>query len=591
MALNLKFIKKWNALHISMNGKNNGKIMSDYYRFLDGIPEKVFPDNYSVFIPSTYLKDYLNKFEYCTTTNQTIKSMLGTEETIVPNITYQLKHLDKMKLKPYPFQEVGSQFLVGEKCGIIGDEVGLGKTIQALGAINELLQEKLISKILIVMPASLKYQWQDEISKFTPYSSFIVEGTAKKREKQYTEFINSTDEIMIVGYETLRIDINIVKEMPFDCVVLDEAHKIGNRKTKTHDAIMQLQSEYRFALTGTPMQNKPQEIFGLMSWIDKGVFGGVTNFNKRHILVGEKYGKQWVELGYRYLDEIREKVSPKMLRRLKKEVAPDLPDIIETVVRVDMNKPQKTLYEAINEDIQLLQAEIKDYYENQSDEDKNKHKRHPKEDAMLGYLYMQQALSDHPLLLLQGDSKMVNKYKPLIKNCKTSPKLEALIEQVGIFLEQDSKIVIFSRYVRMLVFIREKLMSHYDEDAYMIHGDISAKERNEQLKDFRTNPNRNIMLLSDAGNAGLNIEFSDILINYDSPWSLSSRVQRNGRIHRISSTFDKVTVMDIVTNGTIDETILKTVQRKEELNSGLIENTEEEISIMNDLLKNIIEKN
>ena len=126
MALNLKFIKKWNALHISMNGKNNGKIMSDYYRFLDGIPEKVFPDNYSVLIPSTYLKDYLNKFEYCTTTNQTIKSMLGTEETIVPNITYKLKHLDKMKLQPYPFQEIGAQFLVGEKCGIIGDEVGLG---------------------------------------------------------------------------------------------------------------------------------------------------------------------------------------------------------------------------------------------------------------------------------------------------------------------------------------------------------------------------------------------------------------------------------------------------------------------------------
>lgn len=503
MALHLEHIPKWNALKISLNGKNPPGVTSKYYNFLDKVHEKIYPDQYSVLIPSNYLEAYLKEFEYITTMNQTVKSMLGTEEVILPEVNYELKHLDKMKLPPYPFQEMGARFLMSEEKAIVGDEVGLGKTPQSLTAANELLQEKLVDKILLIMPASLKYQWLSEIEKFTIYSGIIVEGTKKQREKMYASFKDSTDEFMIVGYETARNDIDYLLALQFDCVILDEAHKISNRTSKTHKAIVQLQSKYRFALTGTPMQNKPEEIFGLMKWIDKDIFGGVTKFKKKHIITGEKYGKQWVDLGYRYLDDIREQVAPKMIRRLKKDVAPDLPDIIHTTIRVDMNKPQIELFEAIKEDIGILQEELKEFYQNQTEEDSRAGKKHPKEDAMLGYLYMMQALSNHPLLLAQGNSKMSKKYMPLVRQCKTSPKLEALIEQIGIFLEQGSKIVIFSQYVRMLKFIEQKIQHHFNQDPYMIYGDISSKARHEQMIDFENNPMRNIMLLSDAGNAGL----------------------------------------------------------------------------------------
>lgn len=590
MALHLEHIPKWNALKISLNGKNPPGVTSKYYNFLDKVHEKIHPDQYSVLIPSNYLEAYLKEFEYITTMNQTVKSMLGTEEVIVPQVNYELKHLDKMKLPPYPFQEMGARFLMSEEKAVVGDEVGLGKTPQSLTAANELLQEEIVDKILLVMPASLKYQWLSEIEKFTIYSGIVVEGTKKQREKIYASFKDSTDEFMIIGYETARNDIDYLLALQFDCVILDEAHKISNRTSKTHKAIVQLQPKYRFALTGTPMQNKPEEIFGLMKWIDKDIFGGVTKFKKKHIITGEKYGKQWVDLGYRYLDDIREQVAPKMIRRLKKDVAPDLPDIIHTTIRVDMNKPQIELFEAIKEDIGFLQEELKEFYQNQTEEDSRAGKKHPKEDAMLGYLYMMQALSNHPLLLAQGNSKMSKKYMPLVRQCKTSPKLEALIEQIANFLEQGSKIVIFSQYVRMLKFIEQKIQHHFNQDPYMIYGDISSKARHEQMIDFENNPMRNIMLLSDAGNAGLNIGFSDILINYDSPWSISKKIQREGRIHRINSTFDKVTIMNMVTNDTIDEVVLNTLERKMQLNDSLVESTAEEVNIMQGLMKDLIDK-
>ena len=208
MALHLKHIKEWNALHISLNGKTNPGTLAKYYQFLDQLPEKVHPDQFSVMIPDAYFSHYLSQFEGITTMNQTSKSILGTEEVIVPETSYELKHLDKMKLAPYPFQELGAQFLMSEKQGIVGDEVGLGKTSISLTAINELIQSGIASKILIIMPASLKYQWQNEIRKFTEYDSIVVDGTKKQREKIYDLFPDAFEEILIAGYETVRNDID-----------------------------------------------------------------------------------------------------------------------------------------------------------------------------------------------------------------------------------------------------------------------------------------------------------------------------------------------------------------------------------------------
>lgn len=250
------------------------------------------------------------------------------------------------------------------------------------------------------------------------------------------------------------------------------------------------------------MTNKPEEIFALMNWVDKDVFGGVTKFSRRHIIKGEKFGRRFIDLGYKHLDEIREKISPRMLRRTKKEVAPDLPEIITVTARCDMNKSQKMLYDAILEDFSVLQDEIQDFYSHQTEQDALDNKRFDKEDAVLGYLYMLQAVSDHPLLLTQGESKLAKKYLPLVRKCTTSPKLELLMEEIAPVLETGSKVVIFSRYVRMLTFITERLKSQFNQEPYIIHGGIKPQERQAQVEDFNINPNRQIFLLSDAGASG-----------------------------------------------------------------------------------------
>lgn len=332
------------------------------------------------------------------------------------------------------------------------------------------------------------------------------------------------------------------------------------------------------------MQNRPEEIFALMNWIDKDVLGGITNFRKNHVVVGEKFGRRFVDLGYKNLDDIREKISPNMLRRMKKEVAPDLPDMIYSTVRADMNKPQRTLYQTIVDDFEALQNELKEFYEMQSEADAAAGKKSPDEDKILGFIYMMQAVSDHPFLLAQGKSKMARKYMPLIRECRTSPKLEELVEVLTPVVERGSKIVIFSQYTSMLKIIYDRIIREFNQEPYVIQGSVSAKDRHLQLEAFEKNPMRQIMLLSDAGNYGLNMSFADTLIHYDSPWNPSVKSQRDGRIHRINSTFESVDIVTMLTNGTIDEQIEKTLQRKTELGKGIIEKSFDEKQIMKELL-------
>ena len=378
------------------------------------------------------------------------------------------------------------------------------KTPQALGAMHELFQEGKIKKALVIVPASLKFQWQDEVGKFTDYTAEVVHGTKKKRQASYDLFRESEDvDILICGYESTRNDIDLIKKLKIDCISVDEAHRLGSRTTQTYKAITQLKSEYLFCLTGTPMQNKPNEIFALMQWVDKDVLGGITKFRKKHVITGEKFGRKWMELGYKELDDLRERIAPEIVRRMKAEVAPELPEIIESTARVDMNAPQAKLYKEIKDDFAILQEELNDFYESQSDDDARQGKTAEGEEKILGFMYMMQAVSDHPFLLAQGKSSMARKYLPLVRKCKHSPKLEELVEILKPLVEQGSKVVIFSKYTTMLEIIFERLQREFEQTPYVIHGGVDAEKRQEQVRDFTNLPTRQIMLLSDAGNYGL----------------------------------------------------------------------------------------
>lgn len=930
MPFSLKHIKKWNALEIKQNGKNTSSNYSSYMQFMDSIPNKVAVDDYTWLIPDSYIDDWMSRFSYITTMTQTLGSIKGNEEPIMPDISYEPKHLDKLKLTPYPFQHIGIAYLVSVKAGIIGDEMGLGKaqsldskimtpngwkamgdmqtgdkvigadgkahnvlgvypqgekdiykitfsdgsftescdehlwaintttrryrgnpylikelkdfkddlklqsgnnkyfipmvrpvefkekdlpidpyllgyligngaftsastphvtipnkeevvllegflpediklnpttnnddcidyrivmkqtgwtqntfkqklqrlnlfgkysyekhipdeykiasvhqreallqglldsdghvrpkdnniefsssskelaqdvselvqslggvakvreketthrrayrmsiavpekikpfrierkasvysprvkyppsraivsveyvgqkeaqciyidsedhlyvtddyilthnTIQGIGASHELIQEGKIKKVVVVPPASLKYQWAEEIKKFTDYTSIVVDGTKKQRTNQYAQFSRESVQFLIVGYETIRNDIDMVKELEFDCICLDEAQKIKNRQTKTYKAITQLNPEYKFLLTGTPMQNRPDEIHALMSWLDQDVLGKITQFRKKHVVTGEKFGRRFMDLGYKNLDEIRERISPRLLRRMKQEVAPDLPDMLYSIVRADMTKPQKELYDAVATDFKFLQEELQEFYANQSEQDAAQFKKSKDEDKVLGYMYMLQAIADHPLLLARGKSKMAQKYLPLVRKARNSPKLDELIETLTPQIEAGEDIVIFSRFVTMLELIHKEIMKHFNQEPYVIHGGVKPKARQEQVNDFKENPTRQIMLLSDAGNSGLNLENASSLIHYDMPWTASTFDQRSNRIHRLNSEFESVNIISMVLNDSIDEQVMRTIEHKRNLSDGLIERNQSEQDIMKQLLEDL----
>ena len=270
-----------------------------------------------------------------------------------------------------------------------------------------------------------------------------------------------------------------------------------------YKAFEQLESEYLFMLTGTPMQNKLDELYALFRLIDKDILGGVTKFKKEHYVVGEKFGRRFMELGYKKLDAVREKTAPFIMRRTKKEVAPDLPERVYSKVHVDMYGPQEDLYKEIEGNFKLLQEEINEFYESQSEHDAKEGKKAKNEDMILGYLYMLQAVSNHPMQLAKSESKMAKAYMPFIREARNSAKLDELIDILGPLMEEESKVIIFSQYTSMLEIIYNHIFTHFGFYPYVIHGGVAAKDRTRFVNEFSEHPLRNIMLLSDAGNYGL----------------------------------------------------------------------------------------
>lgn len=383
------------------------------------------------------------------------------------------------------------------------DYIVTHNTMSALTAYNELFQEGKVKKSLLIVPASLKFQWRDEIDKFTGYLSTVIDGTKAQRRKQYEAFENDLTNFCLISYETMRNDIDIVEQLPFDMVVADESHKLKNRSTKLYKAFDRLDSNYLFLLTGTPMQNKLDELYALFKLIDQDILGGVTKFKKKHYIIGEKFGKRFVELGYRNLDEVRKRTSPYIIRRTKNEVAPDLPERIYSKVYVDMYKPQRELYEEIELGMKLMQDEINEYYEDQTEADAAAGKKHPKEDILLGYMYMLQAVSNHPIQLAKSDSKLAKTYTPFIAKARNSAKLDELLDILGPLMDEGSKVVVFSQYVTMLEIILDHIVTRFGFEPYFIHGGVKSEDRNRFVNEFTDHPLRNIMLLSDAGNYGL----------------------------------------------------------------------------------------
>lgn len=557
-------------------------------------------EEYKWIIPKKHIDIIVEHFEDMIAWNTSIEQIKGESDAIIPEFEVSLEGLDDLKLKPYPFQTVGISFLTEVKKGLIADEMGLGKSLQAIGAVHKLNKVGEINKALVICPTSLKYQWSNEIEKFTDHSSIVIDGTPKKRKEALSKAMESDILFTIINYELVRNDLDIIKSMNFDAIICDEVHRIKNWESQTSIAIKSIDAPYKFGLTGTPMQNKPDELYNVYDWLNPLILGNFWAFRNRYVVTTTKFGKQNVVIGYKRQGELRKRISPYMLRRMKVDVAPELPEMIFNTYRVNMTKEQEKLYEAFKEDSDELMKEIQEFRlshlrqtENQiSDGDEHeliKEPEHPKESQVLGYINLMISASDHPELLRLSDSGMSKKYLDILDKQSKSPKLDELDSILKEQLQSgNKKIVIFTQFARMQKLIVERISKLGGVE--VLNGSMKPFERQAAVDRFKYDDKINFFVSTDAGNYGINLQFSNVLIHFDLPWNPATKDQRDGRVHRIGSSHSEVHIIHLVTIGSIDESIEKTLISKKNLASQLVEKSQKERSMMNQLMKSLKKK-
>ncbi|MFE7821391.1 DEAD/DEAH box helicase [Priestia megaterium] len=578
-----------NHLDIRIESKLSSDSFKSYTEFMRSLPGAYYvEEDYKWMVPKRHVDEFARRYEDMTAWFTTIESIKGIEEVLIPEFP-MLKDFSDFELQPYEFQQQGISFLTHVGSGIIGDDMGLGKTVQTMGAAHMLWKQGKVKKVLVVCPSSLKYQWSSEIDKFLGHKNIVIDGkNTKEKKNAFLKFINGSYLFGIANYELVRNMADMIKEFHYDVIIADEAHRLKNKESQTYKAIKSLPSTYRFASTGTPLQNNVEELYALMEWVQPGLLGKITEFRKRYIVYASKFGRRYVPIGPKRLGELRRIISPYMLRRLKKDVAKDLPPMIFHRRDVEMNNDQSALYNKIQGDFLALLEELSSQQVNgRYDEEGNwVEEKRKKEDQVLGYLYMMVASSDHPLLLTMGGGGMSKHYQNLIPEKVKSPKLNELVDICKERIESGvQKIVIFTQFAKMQSLIVEEL-SKIGKVA-VLNGAMSSAQRQEQLVTFKDDPDYKFFILTDAGNYGLNIQFANTLINYDSPWNPAVFEQRAGRVHRIGSTHNVVDIISLVTLGTIDEKIQETLEEKRKLGEAVIERNQSERSMMNRLISSI----
>lgn len=528
------------------------------------------------------------------------------------NISDDFEYLDELALPPYPFQVLGINFLCEVERGIMADEMGLGKSVQMIGAAYKLHRRDGIKDVLIICPSSLKFQWDNEIRKFLDVEErdvdiFVIDGTPKQRVDMYDD-IHESDKFkyVIINYELILRDVDYLLEFDWDVIGVDEAHRIKNWKSKTSKNIKKLDAPYKWCATGTPIQNKPDEIFNIFSFVDASVLGKWYKFRNDHIIIGRKFKQNNMILGYKNLGLLHKKINPYMLRRLKKEVAPELPDMIISNYYIEMYREQFSLHEKIREELYDLIKEISQYTER--DENGNIIKQHPRANSLLGMFTMLQEVCDTPELLQISDSNMASKYAIETNKC---PKLDELEKILGDFLDSYSdsssstnrvitsengeevilngdKAVIFTQFSRMQALIVERISKL--GKCEIINGSMSSIEKQERMNNFRMDPDIKFICCTDAANYGVNLQQANLLVNFEVPWNPAVWQQRNARIHRINSDHDNINIINLIAKDGLDEKILDVLYDKQNIASSVIEKRDNEKRYLNKLTNSVMTK-
>jgi len=434
-----------------------------------------------------------------------------------------------LKVQLLPYQLEGIAFAAGTGRVVLADDMGLGKTIQGVGTAEILAREAGISKVLVVCPASLKSQWRNEIQRFCDRSVQLVVGGAAERSRAYDNEAFFT----ICNYEQVLRDILAVERARWDLIILDEGQRIKNWESKTARVIKGLKSPFALVLSGTPLENRLDELYSVVQFVDDRRLPPAFRFFHRHRVVDEK-GKV---LGYKNLDQLRQRLAGILLRRTRDSVLQQLPPRTTELVRIPPTEEQNALHSAHMRIVQMItrKAFISE----------------------MDLLRLQKALL--MCRMTANSTFLVDKQKP-----SYSSKLEYLAELLdGLFGEANRKVLLFSEWTTMLNLI-EPLLKARKLDFVRLDGKVPQKERQVLVNRFREDPNCRLFITTNAGSTGLNLQAANTVINVDLPWNPAVLEQRIARAHRMGQQ-QPVQVYVLVTEGTIEESLLNTLSAKRDL--------------------------
>jgi SNF2 family DNA or RNA helicase len=464
--------------------------------------------------------------------------MLAREQEWVTQLEAGALDLPLLSVPLYDYQLRGALFLACRGRSILGDDMGLGKTAQTLAAVELLARERAITRALVVAPASVKYQWESEIRKFTGRPVQVIDGTPEARLAQYAE----PTFYRLVNYEQVVRDREAINAWKPDVIVLDEAQRIKNWEAKTSKEVKKLKSRYAMVLTGTPLENRLEELYSIVQFVDERRFGPAFQFLHEHrVLDDEGHLK-----GYRNLDRIREKLGPIFLRRTRGEVLTQLPARTDNTVFVELADEQRGPYE--EQRVTLARLVQKNYL---TDLDRKR---------ILASVVNLRTICDSLFLF--------------DKQTRVSPKLDEFAELVP-ELVGEHKLVVFSQWETMAM-EAAKVLDGLGVGYAVLHGGLPGKDRKAVLERFQTDPACKVFLSTDAGGTGLNLQTADTVVNLELPWNPAVLEQRIARVHRMGQN-RPVRVINFVTRGTIEEKVLRTIEAKQGLFAGVFEGDADEI--------------
>lgn len=455
-----------------------------------------------------------------------------------------------LKIPLYPYQAEGALFAVRAGRALIGDDMGLGKTIQAIAATEILARHFGVSRVLVICPTSLKYQWQSEMARFSgrkdKHQARVIDGGRARRQSDYA----LDDFCKITNYEKLQPDLDLIADWSPELVIVDEAQRVKNWNTVAARALKRIDSPYAIVLTGTPLENKLEELISIVQFVDQHRLGPTWKLLHEH-QVKDEGGRV---TGYRALDRIGETLAPVMIRRRKSEVLRQLPSRTDQNVLVPMTGPQMDLHD---ENAHTVANIVQRWRKIKFLSDKDQRR--------LTCALQNMRMSCNSTYLLDQESDHGVK----------ADELAAVLDQL--FAVPEAKAVVFSQWTRTHDIVIRRLQAR-GIGYVSFHGGVPSEKRPELVQRFRDDPACRVFLSTDAGSTGLNLQHASTLVNMDMPWNPAVLEQRIARVHRLGQA-RPVQIVNFIAKGTIEEGMLSVLAFKRSLSEGILDGGNSEVSL------------